>query len=109
MTTAELMEHTSTPKKIKIGDNCVIAAGVNIVDSNGHVVNSINRTIGRDNPKDIFIGNNVWIGMNCTILKGSIIGNNCVVAAGSIIKGTFPDNCVISGNPAVKNRDVEIV
>ena len=40
-------------KEITIGDNCVIAAGVNIIDSNAHQVNSLNRTIGRDEPKPI--------------------------------------------------------
>ena len=81
---------------------------MNIIDSNGHVVNSSNRTIGRDNPVEITIGNNVWIGMNCMVLKGSVIGNNCVVSAGSVVKGSFSDNCVISGNPAEKIRDIEI-
>ena len=96
-------------KRIRIGDNCVIAAGVNIIDSNGHVVNSSNRTIGRDNPVEITIGNNVWIGMNCTILKGSVIGDNCVIAAGSVVKGSFPENCIIQGNPAEKINDIELV
>lgn len=96
-------------KGIRIGDNCVIAAGVNIIDSNGHVVNSSNRTIGRDNPIEITIGNNVWIGMNCTILKGSVIGDNCVIAAGSVVKGSFPENCIIQGNPAEKINDIELV
>lgn len=97
-------------KKISIGNNCVIASGVNIIDSNGHLLLSNNRTTGRDNPKEIIIGNNVWIGINCIILKGSIIGDNCVVAAGSIVKGVFPENSLLQGNPAsiVKKLDVSI-
>lgn len=87
-------------KQITIGDNTVIAAGTNILDSNGHITDSQNRTIGRDLPQPIEIGNNVWIGLNCIILKGTRIGDNCVVAAGSVVKGIFPDNCIIQGNPA---------
>ena len=87
-------------KNIKISDNCVIASGVNIIDSNGHETYSLNRTIGRDTPKSIFIGNNVWIGINSTILKGTTIGDNSIVAANSVVKGDFPCNCIISGNPA---------
>ncbi len=83
-------------KSIKIGNNCVIAAGTNIIDSNGHELCSEDRTKGRDNPKNIIIGNNVWIGLNCIILKGSIIGDNSVVAAGTVVKGTFPKNSLIS-------------
>lgn len=41
------------------------------------------------------IGNNVWIGANCIILRGTEIGDNCVVAAGSVIKGKYGSNLVI--------------
>lgn len=85
---------------IRIGNNCVIAAGVNIIDSNGHETYSGNRTIGRDIPKKVSIGNNVWIGINAIVLKGTNIGDNSIVAAGSVVKGDFPSNCIISGNPA---------
>lgn len=43
----------------------------------------------------ISIGNNVWIGANVIILRGTIIGDNCVVAAGSVIKGEYPPNTLI--------------
>ena len=87
-------------KKIMIGENTVIAAGTQILDSNGHVTKSLNRTKGRDNPKSIIIGKNVWIGLNCVILKGTEIGNNSIIAAGSIVKGIFEPNSLIQGNPA---------
>jgi len=87
-------------KSIKIGKNTVIAAGVNIIDSNGHILASRNRTEGRDKPKSIEIGENVWIGLNSVILKNSKIGDNSVVSAGSVVKGDFPNNSVITGNPA---------
>ena len=48
----------------------------------------------------IKIGNNVFIGNNCTILPNTIIGDNCIVGAGSIVRGKFPENSVIIGNPA---------
>lgn len=87
-------------KNIVIGENCVIAAGTNILDSNGHELISSNRTQNTDKPKDIIIGNNVWICLNSVILKGTEIGNNCVIAANSVVKGNFPDNSLIQGNPA---------
>lgn len=88
-------------KKIIIGKNCVIASGVNIIDSNGHILKSENRTIGRDIPKEIIIEDNVWIGLNSIILKNTVIGKNSVVGAGSVVKGKFPENSIISGNPAI--------
>lgn len=93
---------------VSIGDNCRIAAGVVIIDYNGHIVNSINRTIGQDSPQSIIIGNNVWIATNSIILKGTHIGDNCVVAAGSIVKGNFECNSIIQGNPGVVVGKVKI-
>ncbi|MBS5487791.1 acyltransferase [Parabacteroides sp.] len=86
--------------RVSIGKNCVIAAGTNIIDSNGHEIYSVDRTTGRDIPYPILIGNNVWIGMNSVILKGTVIGDNSVISAGSVVKGIFPSNSLIQGNPA---------
>ena len=90
--------------RIEIGDNCVMASGVNIIDSNGHETKSLNRTIGRDTPQQIIIGNNVWIGMNAIILKGSVIGDNSIISAGSVVRGTVPANSIYStqGNEILK-------
>lgn len=95
-------------KKIVVGKNSVIAAGVNIIDSNGHVLNSPNRTRGRDSPGEVIIGENVWVGLNVIILKNTTIGNNSVIAAGSVVKGRFPDNVLIQGNPAKIIRVLDI-
>jgi|SRR5690554_7993321 len=96
-------------ENINIGKNTVIAAGVNIIDCNGHELNSTNRTIGRDIPSGIEIGNNVWIGLNAIVLKGSVIGDNSVIAAGSVVKGSFPKNVLLQGNPAqiIKILDIK--
>lgn len=51
----------------------------------------------------IVIGNNVWIGANSIILRGTSIGNNCVVGAGCVLKGEYPDNSII-----VQKRNTEI-
>ncbi len=93
---------------IEIGDNCVFASGINIIDSNGHEVNSLDRTTGRDIPQPITIGNNVWIGINATILKGTTIGDNSIVTAGSVVKGVFPSNSIIQGNPAIVVGEIKI-
>lgn len=94
-------------RKIIIGNNCVIASGVHILDSNGHILRSSNRTSGIDKPGEIIIGDNVWIGLNAIILKNTIIGNNSVVAAGSVVQGVFPDNSIISGNPAILSDSIK--
>lgn len=95
-------------KRIVIGKNTVIASGTNIIDSNGHETLSSNRTIGRDIPKEIIIGNNVWIGLNSVILKGTKIGDNSIVAAGSVVKGIYPKNSLIQGSPARLVKELNI-
>lgn len=90
--------HLETENQISIGSNCAISWGTTIIDSNHHhliIENKKQSPLGK-----IEIGNHVWIGCNCTILKDTMIGNNCVVAAGSVVKGIFPDNSLIAGNPA---------
>lgn len=94
-------------KNITIGNNCVMASGVNIIDSNGHETNSLDRTKGRDLPKEIVIGNNVWIGLNVIVLKGSIIGDNTIIAAGSVVKGIVPANSIYSTQNNCTIKEIE--
>jgi len=49
---------------------------------------------------DIVIKNDVWIGVNCTILDGITIGNGAVIAAGSIVTKDVPSYAIVGGNPA---------
>lgn len=47
------------------------------------------------NTSPVKIGNNVWVGANSVILRGTVIGDNCVIGAGTVVKGNYPDNSVI--------------
>lgn len=94
--------------KIEIGKGCLIASGVNLIDTNGHLVRSLSGF--KDNCDDaipISIGNNVSIGINSLILKGTKIGENSVVSANSVVNGVFPSNSLIIGNPAVKVKNLK--
>ena len=50
--------------------------------------------------KPISVGSNCFIGMRTILMPGTVLGDNVIVGAGSIVKGKFPDNVVIAGNPA---------
>ncbi|WP_321332886.1 acyltransferase [uncultured Bacteroides sp.] len=89
--------------KIVIGKNCLIAANVQIFDSNGHLpaFDCVQLRINtRDIPKEIIIGDNIWIGANSIILPGVHIGNGSVIAAGSIVTQDIPAMVLAGGNPA---------
>jgi acetyltransferase-like isoleucine patch superfamily enzyme len=53
-----------------------------------------------DNPAEIFIGDNVWIGANSVILAGVTIGSNSVIAAGSIVNKNVQESTLVAGVPA---------
>lgn len=55
----------------------------------------------------IVIGDDVWIGGNCTIVDGVTIGSNVVVAAGAVVTKDVPDNCVVAGVPARIVKELE--
>jgi acetyltransferase-like isoleucine patch superfamily enzyme len=88
-------------KKIMIGDNVMLGANVSIFDTDFHPITPDNRRHNREvEGKDTIIEDNVFIGANSIILKGSHIGQNSVIGAGSIVAGMIPENCIAAGNPA---------
>jgi acetyltransferase-like isoleucine patch superfamily enzyme len=48
----------------------------------------------------IMIGDDVWIGANCTILKGVVISKGAVIGAGSVVTRNIPEYAIAAGNPA---------
>lgn len=91
---------STEPYLIEIGDHVAIAAGTEIITHDGAVWCFRDVIENADVFGKIKIGNNVFIGDNCTILPNTIIGNNCIIGAGSVVRGKFPDDSVIIGNPA---------
>lgn len=89
---------------IKIGDYTRIGANCKIVDNDFHPIDLESRHKGLNEEytrrAPIEIGKDCFIGMNSIILKGTKLGNNVIVGAGSVVHGSFPDNCIIAGNPA---------
>ena len=95
-------------KQITIGNNCLIAANCNIIDSNGHetiMYNPGERINSQDKPKPINIGSNVWIGMNSIILPGVTVGEGSIIAAGSIVTKDVMPHTIVGGNPAKLIKD----
>jgi acetyltransferase-like isoleucine patch superfamily enzyme len=91
---------STEPYLIEIGNHVAIAQGTMFITHDGGIWNFRDEFADADVFGAIAIGNNVSIGSNCTILPNTTIGNNCIVAAGSVVRGRFPDNSVIVGNPA---------
>lgn len=102
-------------ESVTIGMNCQIASCTMISDTDFHPVNPIVRrreSMGYKiehaevNKKKVVIGNNVWIGWGCIILKGVTIGDNSIVAAGSVVLKDIPSNVLAAGNPAIVKKKI---
>lgn len=93
--------------QITIGDNTMIGPNTVIIDHDGHVAWPLeDRWIKQGPIKEIVIENDVWIGMNCMILKGVTIGSGAIIAAGSVVVGNVESNSVYAGNPAKKIKSL---
>ena len=89
------------PWLIEIGDDVKITHGVTIL-THGYdwsVLAGLRDEVLGSAGK-VKIGNNVFIGMHSTILKGVSIGNNVIIGANSLVNKDIPDNVVVAGNPA---------
>lgn len=86
---------------ITIGDNCLLARSINIDTSDFHSIVDIESKKRLNPPKNVTIGNHVWIGFNVSINKGTVINDNSMVAMKSLLTGKeFPENVIIGGLPA---------
>lgn len=90
-------------KKITIGRRCLIAANCHIMDSNGHktlLQSPSERYKSIDEPREIVIEDDVWIGMNSIILPCVTIGAGAIVSANSVVHKNVPPKVIVRGNPA---------
>jgi len=98
---------STEPYLIEIGDNVRIAGGTHFITHDGSILCFQDEFEG-DICGKIKIGNNVFIGTACIILLNTTIGDNSIIGAGSIVRGHFPDNSVIYGNPARRVLSINI-
>ncbi len=83
---------------IKVGRRCAISAHVVILDDDHHT--------GAP-PAPVVIGDDVWIGIRSTVLRGVTIGDGAIIAAGSVVTQDVPPRCLVAGIPAtVRRKDV---
>lgn len=85
---------------VTIGNNVLIGANCQIGDRDGHS----NRY--KSSPKPIIIENDVWLGMNVTVLKGVTIGEHSIIGANSVVTKDIPANSIAAGNPCSVIRTI---
>jgi len=114
--------------KLKIGNFCSFATGVQILLSGEHHYEYISSfpfvcnpdfNINADPTKeteniasyikskgDVTIGNDVWVGWNAMIMSGVTIGDGAVIGAGSVVTKDVEPYAIVGGTPAriIKKR-----
>lgn len=95
-------------KRIHVGCGTLIGAETMIIDTDFHslYVGNDGATRGDGKSEPIDIGQGVFIGARCIILKGVHIGDRCVVGAGSVVTKDIPAGEIWGGNPARKIKEL---
>ena len=99
--------------KLIIGKFCAIAMGTSFIsDDMNHPMDGFstypffifenwnNYTPSPDKRRDTVIGNDVWFGINSTILPGVNIGDGAIIGACSVVAKDVPPYSIVVGNPA---------
>lgn len=108
----ELGNYSGIGIRASIGGTCIIGDDVMMgpnctIYTRNHETSDISRPMrgqGFEEERPVFIGNDVWIGGNVTILPGVKIGNHCIIGACSVVTKDIPDWAVAAGNPAVVKK-----
>jgi acetyltransferase-like isoleucine patch superfamily enzyme len=91
---------------ISLGNRVMCGANVTITDTDWHSVDWRDRVNGHAKAAPVVIGDDVWLGMNVTVLKGVEIGSQTVVGAGSVVTRSLPAGVIAAGQPAVVVREL---
>ena len=100
--------------RVDIMDHCMFSWGSTITDSwpafeslsvsqRKRLLEAVaadpNRHLEIDNPRPVFIDENVWVGFEAVIMPGVTIGRGAIIGSKSVVTGDVPPYAVMVGNP----------
>jgi len=94
-------------ERVVIGDRVTVGANSTNVDTDLHPLSPDHRLAQPQGAGSsaVVIEDDVFIGMNCLILKGVTVGRRSVVGAGSVVTQSVPAGVIVGGNPAKVIRE----
>lgn len=90
---------------ISVGDECLIASGVQLLTAT-HPVDPSARRAAWEQALPVTIEDGVWLGAGALVCPGVSIGENTIVGAGSVVTRSLPAGVVAYGNPARVAREI---
>jgi acetyltransferase-like isoleucine patch superfamily enzyme len=89
---------------IRIGRGCLVAQFCTIVAANHSLSRSVKVAEAPCTlePRDVVIGDDVWIAAGAIVLPGVTIGDGAVIGAGSVVTSSVLPYEIWAGNPARK-------
>ena len=89
---------------VRIGAGCLISQFCTIVGANHQIARDVkiaDAPSARE-PRDVTIGDDVWLGAGTIVLPGVTIGDGAVIGAGSVVTRLVQPYEIHAGNPARK-------
>lgn len=90
---------------VTIGKDCMFSYEIALHQSDQHLIFDLDSKKRINNPKNITIGNHVWVGRKAMLLGGFAIGNGSIIGACSVSSSQFSRNMIIAGSPAKTVRE----
>ncbi len=99
-TNDKLLIRSAESSSIIIGNDCLFA-DPSIYNSDYHGIYDIETEQRINPPENVIIEDRVWLALRSMVLKGAHIQTDTVVGATSVVlKGSYPSQCILAGNPA---------
>lgn len=88
-------------KSILIGNDCMFSSGIISRTSDEHSIIDLESNMRINQPKDVIIGNHVWVGEGSTLNKGTVIPDNCIIGSASFVSRKLTrQSSIYAGSPA---------
>lgn len=91
---------------IKIGDNVAVGPFCSFICHSNDIKGDSSFFVDNYLDGDITVGNNVFIGTQCTILPGTVIEDDVMIASNSVVKGTIKAFSLYGGTPAKRIKGI---
>lgn len=97
---------TENNSKVEVGSGCMFSTDIDIRTGDSHSILDAKTNVRINYAEDVKIGDRVWVGAHCSILKGSEILNDCIVGTRSVVTQQIKENNIIlAGIPAIKVKE----